>query len=108
MADMDNQINQTVERIGQLPDAIKLDEVEPDGRYIVKVVCGDCSKSILESVEMSGKELKDSWSQLILTKGFNTPKCKNGCRATYSDFNINSEMRIEAVAQQTLDEIGKE
>jgi hypothetical protein len=72
-------------------------DVKPDGRYVVKVRCGGCTTLLLESVEMGGAELKDEWSRLVITKGFNTPRCEKGCRPTYSDFNVNSSMTIEEV-----------
>ena len=83
-------------------EQIEIADVKPDGRYIVKVICGECQDVLLESVEMSGSDLTDAWSNLVLTKGFNTPQCEKGCRPTYSDFNINSDMRIEeATGTQT-------
>ncbi len=91
----------------QLGEATKIEDVQPDGRYIVKVICGECQKVLLESVELGGTELKDAWSNLVLTKGFNTPTCEKGCRPTYDDFNINSDMRIEAVSAY-LGETGRE
>lgn len=77
-----------------MSETIKLADVKPEGTYVVQVLCGDCRAVLLESVDIIGDELKDAWSNLVLTKGFNTPKCKQGCRSTYSDFNINSDMTI--------------
>jgi predicted SPOUT superfamily RNA methylase MTH1 len=77
---------------------IKIDDVKPDGKYIVKVICGECKTVLLESVELEGEELKSAWSNLVITKGFNTPACEKGCRPTYGDFNINSDMQIEEAA----------
>lgn len=83
---------------------IALADVKPDRPYIVKVFCGDCGGMLLESGELTGADLKESWSNLVLTKGFNTPRCKQeNCRPTYSDFNINSEMRIENAGQSHTD-----
>lgn len=84
-----------------LEKEIKIKDVQPGGLYVVKVLCGGCSEALLESVVLGGTELKDAWSNLTLTKGFNTPPCPKGCRPTYLDFNINSQMKIIAQASQT-------
>lgn len=76
-------------------EKIKIGDVKPDGKYIVKVLCGGCESVLVESIELSGDDLKDSWANLVMTKGFNTPRCDKGCVPTFSDLNINSEMRIE-------------
>lgn len=73
---------------------MKIADVQSEGKYIVKVVCGGCQDVLLESVVIPGDELKESWSRLVMTKGFNTPKCPKGCPATFTDFNINSDMEI--------------
>jgi hypothetical protein len=77
---------------------LKIEDVKSDGRYIVKVLCSECGKVLLDSVPLIGSELKEAWSNLVLTKGFNTPPCREGCRPTFSDFNINSQMTIEELA----------
>lgn len=75
----------------------RIADVKPEGKYVVKVVCGGCKDVLLESVEMLGDELKEAWDRLVMTKGFNTPSCPKGCRPTYDDFNINSDMEIHAL-----------
>lgn len=78
-------------------EEIEFADVQPEKFYVIKVLCNGCQDVLVESKTLDGADLKDSWAQLTLTKGFNTPKCPKGCPASFSDFNISTEMKIYEV-----------
>lgn len=80
------------------PREIYIQNVDPEKEYFVKVFCNGCSAVLAESIEMLGEELKAAWTNLALTKGFNTKNCPNGCVPTFSDLNINTSMKIFEVS----------
>ena len=63
-------------------------------RYVVQLCCSDCGEVLNQTIEMSAKEIYDEWSSLVIGSAFASGKCKNGCRSTFSDCNINTDMKI--------------
>ena len=81
-----------------MSDKIELvDIAESDELYKLVLLCNDCGKQLNETSEMSGKEIKNLWTDMVLASGLVTGKCPNGCRSTYSDLNINTKLRIVKV-----------
>lgn len=74
---------------------LDLEDLEAAGKYLIKLYCSECQGVILESIEMTGDEIRDNLTNLVLTAPLNAPKCPKGCPATYSDCNQNYDMRIE-------------
>ena len=58
----------------------------------------ECKEMMLDSIVMTGDEVRESWTNLVLTAPLNAPKCPKGCPATYSDCNQNYNMVIEEAA----------
>jgi hypothetical protein len=65
-----------------------------DCKFEVRVLCRDCGKTLNSTVPMTDKEIRADWTRLVLSSGFVTPRCSGGCRATFSDLNINTSMPI--------------
>ena len=65
-----------------------------DAKFKMLLLCGDCGKQLNETKEMTGKELYDGWTMLIMTSGFNAGTCPEGCRSTFSDLNINTSTPV--------------
>lgn len=72
-----------------------------DCKFKVVILCADCKAVLNDSEEMTAKEVKDRWTQLALTSGFVAGKCKEGCRSTFSDLNINTNLGIVDVETKT-------
>ena len=73
---------------------IKLNDTLPEGKYKLICACQDCGKVLDDTCELSGAELRNLWTGLVVSAPLNTGSCPNGCRATYSDCNANTELRI--------------
>lgn len=76
---------------------VKFDDLRSDGRYMIRLYCSECKELMLESVELSGQEVRDSWTNLVMTAPLNAPSCPKGCPPTYSDCNQAYNMVIEEV-----------
>jgi len=74
----------------------RLEKIKNDinNKYYVSLRCADCNSELNRTKEMTGKELYDAWTNLIISSGFNAGKCKKGCRSTFNDLNINTEFKI--------------
>lgn len=88
--------NQSCERVVSLAD------VTPDGRYVVRVNCRDCKTQLNTTTVMTGNQVMANWGKLVISSGLVTKSCPNGCRATWSDCNINTEMTIIHEANDKL------
>ena len=58
------------------------------------ICCHDCGAILNSSIDMDRETLNDKWSLLVISSGLVTGKCPKGCRATFSDCNINTDMKI--------------
>jgi len=63
-------------------------------RYVVRLCCGNCGNILNETSKMSKNEILKQWTSLVIGSAFASGKCKNGCRSTFSDCNINTELKI--------------
>lgn len=79
---------------GSLERVVSLDDVKPDGCYVVMLLCAQCSGELNSTHELSGKQVVDSWARIAMGSAFAAGGCKNGCRATFSDLNINTRLSI--------------
>jgi len=73
---------------------IEYEDIKDDQNYKLLVLCGDCRNELNSTVKMTGKELKQHWGQLVTSSGLATGGCSKGCRATFSDCNINTDLVI--------------
>lgn len=73
---------------------LDIHSVIDDKEYKILVKCADCGAIMNETVPIKGEELKSKWSQLVITAPFNIRQCKNGCRSTFSDLNLNHDLVI--------------
>jgi len=69
--------------------------IKPERKYKVLLLCGDCGHQLNDTKELTGEVLRADWGMLVMTSGFNAGKCPKGCRATFSDLNINTKMKIK-------------
>jgi hypothetical protein len=72
----------------------KIADLDDNKNYKVRLLCGDCHSILNETREMTGKEIKTRWTMLVMGSGFVAGKCKEGCRSTFSDLNINTSLSI--------------
>ena len=68
--------------------------IEKDRQYEVHLCCGDCLHQLNSVSAMSGEDLSKRWTGLVTSSGFVAGNCPNGCRATYSDLNINTKLLV--------------
>jgi hypothetical protein len=60
-------------------------------RFLVENVCADCGEILNTSNVFENLEaLREAWTMLALSSGLVTRSCPKGCRATFSDCNINT------------------
>lgn len=78
----------------QVQPVVSLDNVMPEGRYVVRIKCRDCGTEINSTKEMTGNQVLANWGKLVISSGLVSRSCPNGCRATFSDCNINTDMVI--------------
>jgi hypothetical protein len=67
-----------------------------DVQLKVVVTCADCGAVLNSTVPMTADELWRQWARLVVSSGLATGPCPKGCRSTFSDCNINTDLRIEA------------
>ncbi len=65
-----------------------------DCTFEVRLLCHDCKTQLNVTTPLNAEKLQSEWSQLVLTSGFNAGSCPKGCRSTFSDLNINTDMAI--------------
>lgn len=67
-------------------------------KYTVRVICDNPGHKkkvkLAETVPMTIKEIQDDWTRLVLTSGFNTPRCHRCGNSTFSDLNISTDLLI--------------
>lgn len=63
-------------------------------RFVVRLCCGECGNILNETKKMSKEEIHNEWTSLVISSAFASGKCENGCRATFSDCNINTTLKI--------------
>lgn len=64
-------------------------------RFVVKVHCKDCDEVLNTSrVYETLDEMQKSWMMMVFSSGLVTGKCPKGCRATFSDCNINTTLKV--------------
>lgn len=73
---------------------LELSQLVPDSFYVVTDNCADCGEELNRTCVMTGVEVRERWGRLVLSAPLNTPRCPKGCRATFSDLNMNTDMRI--------------
>lgn len=66
-----------------------------DQKFQVAVLCRDCGAELNSTVEMTAKQIYDEWTRLVMSSGLVTGACKAGCRSTYSDLNINTNLVVQ-------------
>ena len=77
-----------------LLERVEFDALQPDETYEVLLLCADCKAEMNRTRGMTGAEIKQHWLKLVMGSGFNAGKCKHGCRSTFSDLNINTDLVI--------------
>jgi hypothetical protein len=75
---------------------IQVNELSPEKIYMVAVLCRDCGKQLMESKPLTGQKIRDDWALMVTSAPLACPSCPNGCRATYSDCNANTDFEIRA------------
>ena len=63
----------------------------PDGEFVIVVLCRECKTELNRSKPITAKE----YTQAVITAPINTKPCPKGCRATFSDCNMNTLHRWE-------------
>ena len=88
-------------------DGMELNDIPKDSQdvFTVALRCADCGDELNRSHKMTGEELHRAWITMAINSGFNAGQCKNGCRSTWSDLNINTSMVIEKLP--TAEELGQ-
>lgn len=72
---------------------------DSDALHTLRVLCADCGEQLQESVPMTGRELKANWTQMAISQPLVTGSCSKGCRATFSDCNLNTNLEIVALVE---------
>jgi len=73
---------------------MKSSELKDGETYHLEVLCKECGSKLAETDEMSGSEMRSDWTRLMLSAPLVTRQCPNGCRSTFSDCNINTDIEI--------------
>ena len=73
---------------------IEYENLKPVKKYYILLLCDECKSELNRTQLITGEEIKHNWTMLVMGSGFNAGKCKNGCRSTFSDYNINTELKI--------------
>lgn len=76
---------------------IEYEQIEDDKNYQLKILCRDCNSELNSTKTMSGEELKRHWGQLVTSSALVSESCKSGCRSTFSDCNINTDLKIKPI-----------
>ncbi len=75
-------------------ESVKLKDVQASDKYVVKAVCGDCGEPLAETHTMTGNELKKSWVMIVMGGPLVIGSCPKGCKPTFSDCNINNDLKV--------------
>jgi hypothetical protein len=86
---------------------IQVNELSPENVYTVVVLCRDCGTQLMESKPLTGQKIRDDWALMVTSAPLSCPSCPNGCRATYSDCNANTEFEIRATEQSLAPDVGE-
>lgn len=78
-------------------EEVKVKDIQDDKNYQVDLVCGDCGHPLNQSHPMAGSKLKERWGQMVISSALCAGSCPKGCRATFSDCNINTKHKIHEV-----------
>lgn len=76
------------------------DIIEKDKIYEVRLCCADCGHQLNSIPPTTGKDIFDRWTGLVMSSGFVSGKCPNGCEPTFSDLNTNTELLIWDVEKE--------
>jgi len=75
--------------------------MKKDEKFYLRLICSNlksngkkCKNELLTSKEMTKQEINDRWISMVISKGFNTPKCNKCNYSTFSDLNIGTDMTI--------------
>lgn len=60
-------------------------------QFVMVLLCADCRTELNRTIQLSADELT---KLNTLSSAFAAGKCPNGCRSTFSDLNINTELVI--------------
>ena len=74
----------------------ELSEIENDetNSYQVVELCSECGTKINETKPMSGKEISENWTAIIMSAPLSNPPCPKCGASTYSDCNMHTNTRI--------------
>jgi hypothetical protein len=71
-----------------------------DCTFVVRQVCADCSAKLCDTKILTAEEIYKKWWKIVMTAGFAAGKCPNGCKPTFSDLNIHTDLIIIDFATQ--------
>lgn len=71
-------------------------------KYQVLIICSECRSKITESKQMTGKEIKDSWTMIVMGSPLNTGRCPKCKYSTFSDCNMHTDLKIKRVISKEL------
>lgn len=63
-----------------------------DRKFKMLLLCADCRAEMNSTTEMTAREVEDEWMKLALGSALVAGRCPKGCRATFSDCNINTRL----------------
>ena len=63
-------------------------------KFKVLLGCHDCRAQLNVTVEMTAAQVYDDWTRLVMSSAFVAGKCKDGCRSTFRDLNLNTTLQI--------------
>lgn len=67
-------------------------------QFKVVVRCADCGTELNSTVPLSSRQVQEEWPRLAISSALVTGSCPRGCRATFSDCNINTNMTVVDIA----------
>jgi hypothetical protein len=73
-------------------------DLDAEKKYRLVVRCRECGEKLNETLTMTGEEMRKAWVRLWASQPLVTGSCPKGCRATFSDCNLNTRDEIEEVA----------
>jgi hypothetical protein len=86
-------------------NSLEVNDLDDEKQYQIIITCSDCNEVLNTSVVMTGKKIKEKWGILVMGSPINTGSCPNGCRATFSDCNLNTEMEIVEYKEEEKEKI---
>ena len=95
--DIPNDIQAAQRASGSLERVVSLHDVTDEGKYVVRLRCKDCGHELNSTSEMTGTQINANWATLAIGSALVSGRCPKGCRSTFSDCNINTEMVITPV-----------